>query len=173
MGRFCHILGEIGKDRTCEKSLVCLPLPSALTPFSEKGGLVDFKKLDHLATVWTEYVEMEIRNKNFDRAMDVIKKATAIPRNPLGVPKMAPTPQRLFRSIRLWSLYADLEESFGTVLTCKAVYENILDLRIASPMTILNYATFLKEHNYFEESFKVNSTLLQMTYLLFRSTSVV
>jgi pre-mRNA-splicing factor SYF1 len=48
-----------------------------------------------------------------------------------------------------------LEETLGTVLTCKAVYEKILDLRIASPMTIMNYAAFLKEHSYFEESFKV------------------
>lgn len=35
------------------------------------------------------------------------------------------------------------------------MYEKILDLRIASPVTILNYAAFLKEHKYFEESFKV------------------
>lgn len=51
-------------------------------------------------------------------------------------------------------MYADLEESLGTFLSTKAVYEKIIDLRIATPQIILNYAQFLEEHNYFEESFK-------------------
>lgn len=37
----------------------------------------------------------------------------------------------------------------------KAVYDRIIDLRIATPQIIINYAMFLEEHNYFEESFKV------------------
>lgn len=38
----------------------------------------------------------------------------------------------------------------------KAVYDRILDLRIATPQIIINYGLFLEEHNYFEESFKVS-----------------
>lgn len=37
----------------------------------------------------------------------------------------------------------------------KAVYERILDLRIATPQIVINYGLFLEEHGYFEESFKV------------------
>ena len=37
----------------------------------------------------------------------------------------------------------------------KAVYDRILDLRIATPQIVINYAVFLEEHKYFEESFKV------------------
>lgn len=37
----------------------------------------------------------------------------------------------------------------------KAVYDRIIDLRIATPQIIINYTMFLEEHNYFEESFKV------------------
>lgn len=37
----------------------------------------------------------------------------------------------------------------------KAVYDRILDLRIATPQIVINYAMFLEEHKYFEESFKV------------------
>jgi len=51
-------------------------------------------------------------------------------------------------------LYADLEESFGTFKTCKAVYDRILELKIATPQIIMNYAIFLEENNYFEEAFK-------------------
>ena len=45
---------------------------------------------------------------------------------------------------QVWSLYADLEESFGTFKSCKAVYDRILDLKIATPQIIINYGLFLK-----------------------------
>lgn len=35
------------------------------------------------------------------------------------------------------------------------MYDRIIDLRIATPQIIINYAMFLEEHDYFEESFKV------------------
>jgi len=129
-------------------------LPEARRVF-EKATKQEFKKIDHLATVWCEYVEMELRHGNYDLARQVVQRATTVPKNHLLIKHDAPTTLRVFKSIRLWSLYADLEESFGTFLSCKAVYEQILDLRIATPMTILNYAAFLKERKYFEESFKV------------------
>jgi pre-mRNA-splicing factor SYF1 len=50
----------------------------------------------------------------------------------------------------------DLEESIGTVETTKAVYDKILELRIANAQIIINYAAFLEENKYFEDSFKVN-----------------
>jgi pre-mRNA-splicing factor SYF1 len=61
---------------------------------------------------------------------------------------------RLFKSLRLWSLYADIEESLGTVDTCREVYDRILDLRIATPQIVINYGLFLEENNLFEEAFK-------------------
>jgi pre-mRNA-splicing factor SYF1 len=61
---------------------------------------------------------------------------------------------RLHKSLKIWSMYADLEESFGTFKTCKAVYDRIIDLKIATPQIIINYGMFLEENNYFEEAFK-------------------
>jgi len=66
---------------------------------------------------------------------------------------------RLFKSLKLWSFYVDLEESIGTVETTKAVYDKILELRIANAQIIINYAAFLEENKYFEDSFKVCSFL--------------
>ena len=66
-----------------------------------------------------------------------------------------PVQNRLFRSLKVWSMYADLEESLGTVESTKAVYNRIIDLKIATPQIIINYALFLEENNYFEEAFKV------------------
>ena len=62
---------------------------------------------------------------------------------------------RLFKSLKLWSFYVDLEESLGTVESTKAVYDKIMDLRIANAQIIVNYAAFLEENKYYEESFKV------------------
>ena len=51
---------------------------------------------------------------------------------------------RLYRSLKLWSFYCDLEESLGTLESTRAVYNRILELRIATPQIILNYALFLQ-----------------------------
>ena len=62
---------------------------------------------------------------------------------------------RLFKSLKLWSFYVDLEESIGTVESTKAVYDKIMELKIANAQVIVNYAQFLEENKYYEESFKV------------------
>ena len=55
-----------------------------------------------------------------------------------------PVQGRLYRSLKLWSFYCDLEESLGTLESTKAVYSRILELRIATPQIILNFALFLQ-----------------------------
>jgi len=51
---------------------------------------------------------------------------------------------KLHKSLRLWTFYVDLEESLGNLQSTRAVYERILDLRIATPQIIINYAMFLE-----------------------------
>lgn len=59
-----------------------------------------------------------------------------------------PVQMKLHKSLRLWTFYVDLEESLGTLESTRAVYERILDLRIATPQIIINYA-FLLEVKHF------------------------
>ena len=66
-----------------------------------------------------------------------------------------PVQARLFKSLKLWSFYVDLEESLGTTESAKAAYDKVLELKIANAQVIVNYAQFLEENEYFEESFKV------------------
>lgn len=40
---------------------------------------VEFKYVDDLATVWCEWAEMELRHKNFKRALDLMRRATYTP----------------------------------------------------------------------------------------------
>lgn len=105
---------------------------------------------------------METRHDQFDTAIEIMARATQIPNflnmNPRLVnfhDESIPVQQRVFKSLRLWNFYIDLEESVGTVASTKEVYDKVMDLRIANPQTIVNYATFLQENQYFEESFKV------------------
>ena len=65
----------------------------------------------------------------------------------------------MFKSLKLWSFYVDLEESIGTVESTKAVYDKIMDLKIANAQVIVNYAGFLEENQYWEDSFKVRADL--------------
>ena len=55
-----------------------------------------------------------------------------------------PVQGRLYRSMKLWTFYCDLEESLGTQESTRAAYDRIMDLRIATPQIILNYAAFLQ-----------------------------
>lgn len=42
-------------------------------------GQVAFKYADDVATVWCEYAEMELRNQNFRRAVELLRRATSAP----------------------------------------------------------------------------------------------
>lgn len=86
-----------------------------------------------------------------------MQRAAAVPKNPKISyhDQSLPVQARLFKSLKLWSFYVDLEESIGTVQSTKAVYDKIFELRIANAQIIVNCAAFLEENGYFEESFKV------------------
>ncbi|KAF9001926.1 protein prenylyltransferase [Cyathus striatus] len=123
----------------------------------EKGTKVNFKAVEDLAEIWCEWAELELRHDNYDEAIRVMQRATAVPKNTkINYHDHTLSAQvRLFKSLKLWSFYVDLEESIGTVDSTKAVYDKILELRIANAQIIVNYAAFLEENKYFEESFKV------------------
>lgn len=91
-----------------------------------------------------------------------MQRAAAIPKNTKinYHDHTLPVQARLFKSLKLWSFYVDLEESLGTVESAKAVYDKILELRIANAQIIINYAAFLEENKYFEDSFKVQQSLV-------------
>lgn len=121
----------------------------------EKATHVPYVKVDDLATIWCEWAEMEIRNENYDEALRLMSKATTLPARKVAYHDETETVQsRLYKSLKVWSMYADLEESFGTFKSCKAIYDRIIDLKIATPQIIINYGVFLEENNYFEEAFR-------------------
>lgn len=125
----------------------------------DKAVQVNYKSVEHLASVWCEWAEMELRHKNFKGALDLMRRATAEPsvevKRRVAADGHEPVQMKLHKSLRLWTFYVDLEESLGNLQSSRAVYERILDLRIATPQIIINYAMFLEEHKYFEDAFRV------------------
>ncbi|EXB51813.1 Pre-mRNA-splicing factor SYF1 [Morus notabilis] len=125
----------------------------------DKAVQVNFKTVDNLASIWCEWAEMELRHKNFKGALELMRRATAEPsvevKRRVAADGSEPVQVKLYKSLRLWTFYVDLEESLGTLESTRAVYERILDLRIATPQIIINYAVLLEEHKYFEDAFKV------------------
>merc|ERR1719481_878709 len=121
----------------------------------EKATHVAYLKVEELASIWCEWVEMELRLNKFQEGLKLLQRATAPPPRKVSYHDVGETVQmRLHKSLKIWSLYADLEESFGTFKTTKAVYDKIIELRIATPQIIMNFGMFLEENNYFEEAFK-------------------
>lgn len=51
-----------------------------------------------------------------------------------------PLQTRVCKSLKLWSMFANLEESLGTTQSTKVAYDCILELRIAMPLTVIHYA---------------------------------
>ncbi|KAF8644139.1 hypothetical protein AX16_008666 [Volvariella volvacea WC 439] len=148
---FAKFYEEGGTTRQAESDL------DSARKILEKGTKVNFKSVEDLAEVWCEWAEMELRHENYDESIRVMQRAAAIPKNTkINYHDHTLSAQaRLFKSLKLWSFYVDLEEAIGTVESTKAVYDKILELRIANAQIIINYAAFLEENHYFEESFKV------------------
>ncbi|KAH0733134.1 hypothetical protein KY285_003936 [Solanum tuberosum] len=125
----------------------------------DKAVQVNYKTVDHLASVWCEWAEMELRHRNFKGALELMRRATAEPtvevKRRVAADGNEPVQIKLHKSLRLWLLFVDLEESLGSLESTRVVYERILDLRIATPQIIINYAVLLEDHKYFEDAFKV------------------
>ena len=55
------------------------------------------------------------------------------------------------------------QESLGNVTTTKAAYNRAIDLKVATPQMIINFAAFLEDKGYFEDSFKVCAVLFPVS----------
>jgi len=129
-------------------------LENARVIFS-KGKEVNYRGVDDLASVWCEWIEMELRHKEFDDALKVSRQAIGQKKAAAMRTDKDVVQNRLFRSTKLWSLSIDIEESLGTTASTRAAYDATLELKVGTPALILSYAKFLEDRKYFEDAFKV------------------
>lgn len=121
----------------------------------DKATAVEFRDVDDLASIHCARAEMEVRNHNAVLALEYLRDVCVAPPQHLRATRGGPVQGRVYRSTKLWCFLADLEECVGTPEGVRAAYDMMLDLRIANPRIILNYATYLEEHQFFEDSFRV------------------
>jgi pre-mRNA-splicing factor SYF1 len=148
------------------------------------ASIVPFNRRSECAKARCAWAEMRLEREDFDGALALMKDAvrnvqrkkssfnsssnnsnndTSLSSSPSSIVSNVIQPsdsvlksihQRLLYSPEVWNMYIDLEESIGTIDTTKLAYDRMIELKVASTQTILNYAELLVEHNYFEESFK-------------------
>ena len=125
-----------------------------------KASQLQYKSIEEVAFIFCNWAEMHIRSNNIESALEIMKYACNKPKS-----KLKNKDERsgsLVFNIRAWSLFLDLLENCGAFEETKSAYESVLDLKIATPETVLNFTRFLQANNFFEESFKVYERAIQM-----------
>ncbi|KAF0699972.1 Aste57867_9489 [Aphanomyces stellatus] len=108
----------------------------------------NWKNMDERATVTCAFVDLELRAEAFDDALTLIRTACA--------------QKNLHKSLKVWALRVDLEESLGDVESVRAAYDRCLDLKVATPLLVLQYTAYLETEMYFEDSFQVYEKALAL-----------
>lgn len=117
---------------------------------------VPFKNVDELVEIWIEWANLEMRHDDFDQAILLLSKATELKHKDVDFYDEKLSAQvRAPKSLKLWSFYIDLVEITEDVHKTMQVYEQTVDLKLATPLIIINYCTFLEEHSRFEQCFSV------------------
>ena len=132
-----------------------------------------FKHLEDLADCYCAWAEMCLRGEDWDGAMNAAREGVATPAdyNVAGQQRAGGNKFKggrrqtgLYRSVKLWNMYLDLEESLGSFETTKAAYLKCMELGVATTQIVLNFAEFLKEAKYFEEAFSAYEKGLGLFY---------
>lgn len=124
----------------------------------ERAILGKFRTVDDLASVWIEYVLLELREAvRLDSWKGVLEIARRAISQYSGSPK-GTIQAMLYRSVKLWHLALDIEDSVhgeSKPELVRGIYNAMMELRVITPQTILNYSKFELENLYFEKSIQV------------------
>lgn len=133
----------------------------------DRGLRVPYPYLQDLEELWTTWAEHELENFTIESAIKLMENALQVPENPELLvdrfkegDKKVPAQAVVFTSLKLWLLYLDFTESLSydsSEYTEKtiALYEQMIALKVATPMVFINYAHFLQEHREKLSSFQV------------------
>ena len=126
-----------------------------------KGDLYKFRDVEDLANCYCAWVELELAQEQWDEALSIARQAV-VPVSGSGGGKTTKAQRLLCRNAKVWDLLLDLEESLGTVQSTKDAYNQAMSTKVATPHHILQFASFLREQKYFEESFAVYERGVEM-----------
>lgn len=146
----------------------------------ERAITVNFKAVEELVSVYCAFAEFHLRQEAYSSALTLMqravdtsshlslqrRKAQAVASGKgfesLEESNEANVHEKLFKQPGLWALYLDLEESLGSVTSTRAAYDRAMELKVLTVQMALNYATFLQENHFFEDSFQVYERALSL-----------
>ncbi|XBH98746.1 hypothetical protein VPH35_128212 [Triticum aestivum] len=119
----------------------------------------NFTAAEHLAAVYCEWANMELRHQDPERAIDLIRQATTPPSIEATTRAAAAGGEdvraKLHRCLKLWLVYLDLMTTHGSLESACAVYDKMHDLGVITPLLVLDHASLLEQHSRFEDAFRV------------------
>lgn len=104
-------------------------------------GQIDYSTPADLEAVLIAAAEFEIRHEAPQNGLDIITSALSPGRKKTGREVW----DKVYKSVPLWNFLIDAEEARGAISSCEAAYEKLLQLRLAQPQHIINYALFREE----------------------------
>jgi pre-mRNA-splicing factor SYF1 len=176
-------LAKVYEDNDTATTTSSSSSPSTLHPLHnsrevfKKASQIEYRSIDELAYVWCQWAEMELRHEEYSTALLVMKQAITEPKSSLQRKKLHAIEQgkskitskaedynpfstlsvtdKLHRNVKIWSFYLDLEENLGTLESCRVAYDHMIELKIITPQILLNYCSYLEEHCFYEDSFRI------------------
>lgn len=135
----------------------------------QKATELQFAHSDDLARIYCAWSETLLTSGNETEAVEIVHRVllgTNVQSGAQYEDKKMPASQRISKNAKLWSFYVDLVESLvdtddlekcapHEINRVAAAYDELLNSKVATGQHILNYANFLYENKYFEESFRI------------------
>ncbi|OUM53969.1 hypothetical protein BVG19_g3307 [[Candida] boidinii] len=126
---------------------------------------VPFKDPENLIDIILNWYEFELSINEFDNCLkifeDLLVHNNNLSNNKFKISEINYKDEnissqiRIIKSLRLWNSYLDFIESGGEIGKVCEIYDKILELKIATPLTIINYCDFLENNKYFNKMFKI------------------
>lgn len=104
-------------------------------------GQVDYGSVEDISTIFIAAAQFEFRRDAIQDGLEIISSALSPGRKKTGNMGW----DNIGKSLELWNFLIDSEEARGALGACEAAYERLLQLRLAKPQHIINYALFREE----------------------------
>lgn len=133
----------------------------------DTASKVPWIELEQLETVWISWLKCEIGLGNVKHAAFLCSNAISVPEQILKgkvdiEDESLSFQMKLFKSVRLWSLYLDLLENTGDFEEVCKGYEDAIELKVINGVMLINYCLFLEENGHIEKSFSIFERGVQM-----------
>ncbi|EAK90572.1 Syf1p. protein with 8 HAT domains [Cryptosporidium parvum Iowa II] len=103
--------------------------------------------IEDYSLIWTEWIEMELRFGNFEEALNLSRRSICMAKEQKS--------KITLRNGRIWNLAADLEMSFGTLESSRALIEDLFESGMATANLLVTFGSYLRDKECYEESFSL------------------